>query len=331
MKSVLDPHAIASILASDYGLEAADIVPLPGYYDFNARVRDAGKNDYVFKVTTIDPRESLEFQNALIAFLGRENFPVPRILRTTRGEEICERDGRLMRLLTFLPGRLIAEVDWTDKLLEDVGALVARTDRALAEFSHPYAKRRYVWDLQHFPMVQETMGSLTAARLAVVRELLQEFCRSVKPAYPSLSAGIIHGDMHQMNLLTKDGRITGIIDFGDAIYSYHIHSLAICIAHFMKGSKEKLRVASALVRGYESERPLCDVEQQLLPKLIAMRLAVILSVSTAEFLAHPGNSYVAAGIEPAWEALSWLRRNPSQDFRKGSGRSVRRKGTIIHD
>lgn len=88
-----------------------------------------------------------------------------------------------------------------------------------------------------------------------------------------LEWGIIHGDLNEQNLLIDqsgricDWKLAGIIDFGDAHRAPVIFELAILCAQIMLGcmSMDPFCAPAHIISGYETIRPLTDMEMKLLP------------------------------------------------------------------
>ena len=106
-------------------------------------------------------------------------------------------------------------------------------------------------------------------------------------------------------------RVSGVIDFGDAVHTWRINELAIGMAYSMVGSWGKrdghhLRAAQAFFRGYRSSStsPQLDpTEIRLLPVLIACRLATSYTFGMYSYSQDPSNEYLLLHATPAGRAL----------------------------
>ena len=67
------------------------------------------------------------------------------------------------RLVTFLPGTVLAKVEHTPHLLRRIGASVAKTDKGLAGWTPPAADRYLTWDLAQAGKARELFGDLESA------------------------------------------------------------------------------------------------------------------------------------------------------------------------
>ena len=112
----------------------------------------------------------------------------------------------------------------------------------------------------------------------LVEYFLDRFERVVLPEIPKLRSQIIHNDFAPNNLLVAEddpGVITGIIDFGDMIYSPLAMDLATPIAQLILGQDDPLEIAAEVISAYHEILPLEPLELSLMYDLIATRLTML--------------------------------------------------------
>ncbi len=193
-----------------------------------------------------------------------------------------------LRMYDRLPGS--AWVDGTtlsDGAIRDWGTMAARVGRALRGFWHPSAARLMLWDPQHAlrlrPML-EAVGDLEVREL--VARALDRYEHVVTPVWPSLRAQVVHTDLDAANVLVDDsGKVTGIIDFGDASWSALVVDPAAVLITMGQGREgevdEFFRAARLLIDGYEKVTPLELTEKRILGELIAARMCASIVVPTS--------------------------------------------------
>ncbi len=125
----------------------------------------------------------------------------------------------------------------TDDAIRDWGTMAARVGRGLRGLFHPLAQRVMLWDVQHALRLRPM---LTAVPDADVRRLvsaaLDRYEQVVTPVWPGLRAQIVHTDLCASNVLVDEaGRITGVIDFGDASWSALVVDLAAVLETVTEG------------------------------------------------------------------------------------------------
>ena len=197
---------------------------LPSERDQNFLLTDDSGQQFVLKVAnTAESRSFLEAQNAVLNYLsGRVSF-CQRVIG-----EIIEFEGHLVRLVTYLPGVPLAEIKpHTPGLLQDLGRKLGQLSRALADFDHPGVHRDFYWDLANGNRIVTEYAPLIED--IELRELILK-CR-FEPAI-ELRRSVIHGDANDYNVIVDPQSMTvsGLIDFGDMVYSYTVGDLAIAVA-----------------------------------------------------------------------------------------------------
>jgi 4-aminobutyrate aminotransferase-like enzyme/Ser/Thr protein kinase RdoA (MazF antagonist) len=280
---------------------AATASPLPGELDRNFRLLRPDGTSLVLKLHAPKAdREALRLQDAVLEHLA-PTTQAPRLLGSTTvnvaGEE------RVARLLSWLEGRPWAEVEPTAAQLEQLGAIVARTDRALANFEHPAMNRPLRWNLLTIPA--ELASALDGRRRELVDEVLAR-----APRLDGLPRQVIHNDANELNVLVgPDGAVSGLIDFGDTVYSARVAGLAVAGAYGMTrppAHEDPVRAVTPLVRGYHGVAPLQAQELAVLYDLMRTRLAVSVCMAAWQHANDPDNDYLLISQRSVVELLERL-------------------------
>ncbi len=275
---------------------SARAVELPSERDQNFRLRTADDAGFVLKVANAAERwEMLDAENASMRHLAATRLsplPVP----TEDGADIGQYQGHFVRLVSWIDGCALGDTPRHSKsLLADLGKSVAMLDRALASFDHAALHRAFHWDLASAPaLVERQLATMqdAALRRAIV-SLLEVHRNTVAPLLPSLRRSVIHGDVNDYNVLVDQTaqRVTGIVDFGDMVFSHTVNDLAIAMAYASLGKPEPLAAAAAVAAGYHAVYPLTNVEIASLFGLMVMRLCLSVSVAGAQQAEKPDSEY----------------------------------------
>lgn len=331
------PEEVSGVLQKHFGIKA-QVKALDSYDDQNFHVRDTQGNEFVFKIShATEQRAFLEAQHQALAILNRGDLAgsVPKPVPDTAGDEIFimpekEPHRHWARMLTYLPGGILGQHSPHSAVLRrQWGGLMGNIDRALEGFFHPALQRYYEWDLQHALDLQRDSGYIRdPRRRSLAAYFLLQFETEVLPQLPGLRRSVIHSDGNDYNLLTgssadRSAHISGIIDFGDMVYSCTVCEAAIAAAYALLDQPDPLAAAAELVAGYHSAAPLQEAEVDLLFYLICARLCASVIISSRELALHPENDYIAISQRPAWQALEKLLPvNPlraAAAFRKACG------------
>ncbi|MFI0423642.1 phosphotransferase [Spongiactinospora sp. 9N601] len=130
--------------------------------------------------------------------------------------------------------------------MADVGAVTGRPTAATAAFEHPDPPAPHYWEFGH-------MGAALAGALPYVADgELRAGLERVRDAYAPVPAerfadlpvAVVHHDLNAFNVLvTRTGqraRVSGLIDFGDALPTARIADLAVLAASVMRGRPDPL-------------------------------------------------------------------------------------------
>ncbi|HJT26890.1 MAG TPA: phosphotransferase [Pyrinomonadaceae bacterium] len=255
------------------------VTRLPSERDKNYLLTNNSGQQFVLKIANAsESRSFLEAQNAVMEYLSER---VPFCQRVIR--EVTE----LARVVTYLPGVPLAEIKpHTPELLHDLGQKLGQLSRALADFEHPAVHRDFHWDLANGNRVVNEYAPLIED--ADLRELVLK-CR-FEPA-TGLRRSVIHGDANDYNVLVdpESMKVSGLIDFGDMVYSYTVGDLAIAIAYVVLGDGDPRDV----IAGYTSEFGLLDEEREALWPLVRLRLAMSVCIAAHQIRQQPENEYLA--------------------------------------
>jgi Ser/Thr protein kinase RdoA (MazF antagonist) len=282
---------------------------------------------YVLEVSPpeTDP-EILDLRNRILEHLGRAGFSLSKVVHSTDGHELVgipssEGGSILTRLLTGVPGTLLGEANPpTSALLRSLGAFLGGMNRALEGFSHPAQDRELESDLK-------AAGKVVRANLEMVsdprnRELLGEmterFMERLGPLIPDLRMGVIHGNAHNQNMVvnlpspergSEDRRVTGVLDFCDAVRSFLAGEAAIAGAHAMLGKKDPWTVAAQVVGGYHSAYPLSEAEIDAAVPLMGLRLCASVALSAREAGEERDGPSLTGNETERWSLLEAFERD----------------------
>jgi Ser/Thr protein kinase RdoA (MazF antagonist) len=143
---------------------------------------------------------------AITAHLERQGMLTPRLLRTLAGELWThDGEGRVWRMLSFIPGRTLARIDRLE-IARSAAGLVARFHRAVSDLSHVFHFTRpgahdtaaHLQKLER--ALVEHAGHRNFAAVAPVAEAILRQAERL-PGLPVLPQRIAHGDLKISNVL----------------------------------------------------------------------------------------------------------------------------------
>jgi len=306
---------IDSILQLHFGISNASVVPLEGYDSTNYKVKSEKgvfvlkQNSYSEETLALLKSEHQLFKNLEV----RTEYDFPNAISSLKNESIVIVDDQIFRLLSFLEGDFLADVSHTNNLLNSFGVFLAKMDKQIHnEYHSAIVGKETQWDLKHFKVNYQYLEYIHNPRdRSLVDYFFLQFDEHIYPIAHELRKGIIHNDGNDWNVLTKNGSVSGIIDFGDMCHSWLINEVAIAITYAMMNKDNPLGVASEILKGYHSIFPLKEQEVDILYYLVAARLCTSVCNSAYAKILKPDSEYITISEKPAWELLrQWITINP---------------------
>jgi 4-aminobutyrate aminotransferase-like enzyme len=326
---------VMELLKEHFGIENATLKKVEGYgRSINYRVDTAQGEKFVYKQyqTESGLYELLDAENQVLQKLSHQSpdsYPAP--VRNLKGNFLSSiKNGKqLSRLLTFVEGEFLYEVEHSTGLFHSIGRFLAQMNKTLLDFYHPaIGARQLDWDLQHCLNNQKYIKYIeTPQQRKLVDYFFLQFSEIVLPEIPNLRRCVIHSDANDWNLVVRDGQISGIIDFGDMVYSSLINEIAIAITYAILGKSKPTEWACHVIKGYNEILPLEKKEIELLYYLIAARLCTSVCNSAYNKTQNPDSEYITVSEKPAWEMLEkWISISPIQatnEFKRSAGLEVK--------
>jgi 4-aminobutyrate aminotransferase-like enzyme/Ser/Thr protein kinase RdoA (MazF antagonist) len=327
------PPAIVAFVKENYGFDCT-VSSLPSERDQNFKLsvktddssmRHDQPANYVLKIANVaESLALLEAQNeAMIRAAAKA--PCQHIIPTLHGQNICTlndetQNSHYVRLLNWLPGVPLGKIKHpAPALYHNLGAAMGQLAQGLYGFDHPAAHHDFHWDVVNATQViRERISAITAPdKDALVEHFLGRFETQLDPHLPHLRRGVIHSDANDYNILIEPGKthdpftrytdVSGILDFGDMVYSAIACEPAITAAYALLDKADPLYIACEVVAGFHQRFALTKNELAVMWDLICARLCMSVCHSAYQRALRPHDEYLSISERPAWEALQTLR------------------------
>jgi Ser/Thr protein kinase RdoA (MazF antagonist) len=207
--------------------------------------------------------EQLDF----IDFLYSKKIKVALNIKTKKGMKILNRDKRKIIIQEFKEG--IHPRRFSNKLIKDLAQNIALMHKTSLSSKYKYSKNKKFKEKDISEIgVDHKIIDLQKKNIKVLKDINQNKLRTCR----------IHGDLCEVNFLTKNHKLVSFIDFDDSNINPIIYELAIFIAHsFIKRRRgvdeEKI---STFLEEYGRKIKLNSEERKALYPLIMYRLFGIL-------------------------------------------------------
>jgi Ser/Thr protein kinase RdoA (MazF antagonist) len=253
-----DDRAARHLLREHWGLTAETVERLDSERDdtFHIATPDG---EYTLKLSHPgDDPHVIGMQSAAMLHAAAAGLPVPQVYPTVDGGTHPLHGDRVVWVLTWLSGDLLL-LTTDGPEADELGRTLGGLNKALANFEHPAAHRTFAWDLGAAAELEELLD-------LVPRDAVREALLGV-PDLSGLPQQVIHGDFHPGNILVRDGKVVGILDFGDVLYTARVADLAIALSYLPQ------ELHDSFIAGFESVVPLTADERAVLGPCIRARTA----------------------------------------------------------
>ena len=290
---------MAGVVAREFGLRGT-IQRLAGEVDETFRIDTADGTPFLIKLARAgEAEEAVSFQTGLLRHLqlAAPDLPVPRLRTATGGahyliSQAGPLEGRIIRVISFLPGDPLRAIRSTRPLREQIGRNLALLGRALRGYDHPAAHRPVVWDIQHLSALRPMADAVEPPdRRQILLAEIDRFEDSTAPALKRLRAQVVHNDFNSDNILVAPDRVSvsGILDFGDATYTALINDVAVMATYQLGDGPDPTTPAVYSIAGYHAVTELTADELGLLPRLIMARMVARVIVPEWRARQSPAN------------------------------------------
>ena len=287
------------LLAAAWGIQAVSVSDLVSERDLNLSV----DGQFVLKVSNPAERSDLVDMETMALAHARAvapDLPLPETVSTVTGTEsasVRDESGRacLARLITVVPGAPAEGQPVATDLAEEIGALCARTSLALQGMFHPAASRVLDWDVRRADTVLDGADPAALGVSETGLAGLRNRFRAAAQSSLALPSGVNHADVTLTNILLTDGRVSGLIDFGDMHHTANVCDLAVTLTSVLRNTAPQQDatmwdLTRAVITGYQRHRPLSPEEVDVLGDFVLARLAVTVAISVRRSDQHKDNA-----------------------------------------
>jgi len=248
----LDRNSLVKIL-ENYQLDAVEkITALDGGQANSSSILYTRSGTYVLSVCDEKSFDELELLTRTLEHLHRNGIPTTRLVRTKDNRPFIEYDKKPVYVKEFIEGSVPGSL---------TPAMVRQLGVALAEL-HAVPVPDYL--STRFPYGIESFDDLLHDKRSFPRWLSEKSHYLMQCINPELPTGLIHGDLFHDNTVFQGEQLAALLDFEEVCNYYLIFDLGMCAAGCccLSGTLS-VPLTVELVHGYQSVRPLTDLEKKL--------------------------------------------------------------------
>ena len=307
----------AEVLSRHYGMNGR-VTPLSGERDRNFLVSTDTGERFILKIAGPSELSAVtDLQLATLRWLAASgcDLTLPRLQNTVGHADsvtIADASGRprIGRLLSYVPGTVLRAPAYSNAQLAAAGEVSGKLTLALAGFDHEAARREILWDVVHgyrlAPMIEHLPTTLSRS---VAHHLVGLFESVLADQVARVPQQVVHNDLNSGNLMTHlddPEVIDGVIDFGDILWTTTIVDPAVGAASLLSPGCNLHDSLSTYLTGYCRHRKPTLQEFALFPRLVAMRLLMIMVIPAWHRENNPNNPHYGKFDAEVGSRTEWI-------------------------
>ena len=273
---------------------------------------DNDVDKFIIKVSNpAEKRSQLDMQELASKHIS-SNDPTIKIPKLAGKIFELKKDGKtyFFRLMNYIEGEFLFQADPQISSSSRLGNFLGRLSRSFEGFDHPDAHRKFEWDCRQTDLIRNISEHISSKRdRKIVDHFLDQFEKSIPVLINGLRMSVIHNDCNDHNILiNQDGDISGIIDFGDMVYTFQSVEPAVAMAYIALNKEDPFPAIASMLKGYHSVFPLHRDELFSTIYLMCSRLCISVSMSAWRKRLFPNNKYLTISETSAWSLLKMMKK-----------------------
>ena len=266
-----------------------------------------------FVVKISNPLESiklLEMQDELLIILNQRVSIKKYIPKKIHSSIMTYKDelGRkcYVRILKYIEGEMYARIKTSDKLQKSLGFFLGNLSKEFQSMGNPSSFRNFQWDPSNIDWIDRFVNVFKGDQKSIINNTLDEYINFFIKNKNNIRYSLTHGDANNYNLVVKNNKIIGLIDYGDMIFAPTINDLAIALAYALMNQQNLYSTLKNIIKNYHQQFPITFHEFFSLMTLVKCRLIITVVMATKQRNKFPNNKYLSISEKDAWSLLSKL-------------------------
>jgi len=238
-------------------------------------------------------KKDLPFFMSLMDKLNNHKINCPKPQKNKKGNYLVNIKNKPASIVSFVEGKEKNKLKIQD--CYEIGKNIAKFHMASKKIK---LYRKNSMSLSSWPKLLNKIGNKSNKIDINLNNLMETSLRDIKKRWPrKLSSGIIHGDLFIDNILFKNNKFYGYIDFYFSSNDFLIYEIAICINALCFDKKNKKFIfnnkkSKNLLKGYSSVRKLSKDEKNSLNVLCRGAALRYLLTRTYDYLNTPKSAVI---------------------------------------
>ena len=285
--------------------------------DINFTITIHNKKKYVLKISNPSEKlDTLKYQDRLINHL-RSNKDlkkyIPKIFHKKIVKYLDQKNREcFVRILSYIDGQMYGDLKPNTNIEKSLGKLLGKTSIQLKFFFDKVGYRKFIWDPSNINWIFKEINIFTGNRKLILLKCFSEYKNFVKNNLKKLKYSITHSDPNNYNLVVKNNKVNGLLDYGDSIYAPTINDLAICLSYALMNNKNIYSTLKNIISEYNNLFPIDEDEINSLISLCKSRLMITVVMAKKQRIKYPSNKYLSISENDAWSLLEKFDKIPTQ-------------------
>ena len=236
-----------------------------GIQNTNYKIKIDAKDFILTIYENINSIDDLDFFLSLMNYLSSKGIKCPIPIENSKSNYVGEIKSKPAALLTFIDGKSTLNIK-KDHTFE-VGKVLAEMHLNTRDFPLEKINDLSVdgWE----KLLIKNKNKIDKFEKNLYKKIEDKIIIIRKKWPKDLPSGVIHADLFPDNVLFKDGKVSGLIDFYFSCTDYFTYDLCICINAWCFNYKNEFQIDlfQNLLKGYQSIRKLEEEEINAIPVL----------------------------------------------------------------
>jgi len=236
-----------------------------GIQNTNYKIKIDAKDFILTIYENINSIDDLDFFLSLMNYLSSKGIKCPIPIKNSKSNYVGEIKSKPAALLTFLDGKSTLNIKKNHTF--EIGKVLAEMHLNTKDF--PLKKTNDLsvdgWE----KLLIKNKNKIDKFEKNLYKKIEDKIIIIRKKWPKDLPSGVIHADLFPDNVLFRDGKVSGLIDFYFSCNDYFVYDLCICINAWCFNYKNEFQIDlfQNLLKGYQSIRKLEEEEINVIPLL----------------------------------------------------------------
>ena len=284
------------------------LIELSSERDKNFLIKITKNSKFVVKISnTSESINLLKMQDFIIDKLSKrkniKNFIPNRIHKSILVFKDQFNRESFVRILKYIDGDMYANIKSNNCLEESIGYFLGDLSNELKNLGHSASFRKFLWDPSNIDWIKNKQKLFSGFKADIIKKNILEYNFFVKKNKHNLRYSLTHGDVNNYNLVIKNNKLVGLIDYGDMIYAPTINDLAIALAYVLMKKDDLFLSLKNVIINYNKKFPISLKEIYSLITLVKCRLTITVVMASIQRKKFPKNRYLSISEKDAWSLL----------------------------